>query len=161
MSSADPAVGQPSCSALFKSVLSRERHADTAGAINAELDALGDRCPRRFQVFVDYVSIKDSAALGAAVRCSDFARHDVQAEAVKMARQDGYCSGPRVEKSEKATPRWTCVYSPTLNDDWHDDVSCSNGIHQRRPYLREWDRFVTKAELMQSAREYEQQLNAR
>ena len=55
---------------------------------------------------------------------------------------------------------WRCHYSPTYNYDWHDDVVCSNGVEQHRPYLREWDDFVTEDEIMQSAYEYEQELNS-
>lgn len=55
---------------------------------------------------------------------------------------------------------WTCFYDPTFNDDWHDDVVCSNGTEQHRPYLRAWDSFVTEDEIMASALEYEDQLNA-
>ncbi|MFD6093102.1 hypothetical protein ACFWGN_13355 [Oerskovia sp. NPDC060338] len=54
---------------------------------------------------------------------------------------------------------WSCYLSITFNEDWHDDVECSNGIDFDRPYLREWDGFVTEDELMQSALEYENALN--
>lgn len=56
-------------------------------------------------------------------------------------------------------PRWSCGFSVTYNDDWHDDVVCSNGVESVRPYLREWDDFVTEDEIMESALEYEAQLN--
>ena len=55
---------------------------------------------------------------------------------------------------------WVCVYSPTYDDDWHNDVECSDGVNIDRPYLREWDDFVTEDEIMQSALEYEDALNA-
>ncbi|WP_127129701.1 hypothetical protein [Georgenia sp. SYP-B2076] len=55
---------------------------------------------------------------------------------------------------------WTCFYDPTMNDDWHDDVVCSNGIEQHRPYLRTWDSFITEDEMWASALEYENELNA-
>jgi DNA primase len=54
---------------------------------------------------------------------------------------------------------WRCSYSPTYNRDWHDDVVCSNGTEEHRPYLREWDSFISQDEIMESAREYEQHLN--
>ena len=66
---------------------------DTAGAINAELDALGDHCPDKYKVFVDYVSIKGFADVGAGGACAEYCAYDVQAEAIGLARQDGYCSG--------------------------------------------------------------------
>lgn len=54
---------------------------------------------------------------------------------------------------------WECSYSPTYNNDWHDDVVCTNGSESTRPYLREWDEFITQQEIMVSARKYERQLN--
>ena len=55
---------------------------------------------------------------------------------------------------------WVCTFDPTMNNDWHDDVLCQNGAALDRPYLREWDDFVTEEEIMESAREYEAALNA-
>lgn len=55
---------------------------------------------------------------------------------------------------------WTCVYDPTMNRNWHDDVLCSNGSDTERPSLREGDDFITKAEIMESAAEYEAELNS-
>ncbi|WP_275576763.1 hypothetical protein [Microbacterium sp. B35-30] len=37
---------------------------------------------------------------------------------------------------------------------------CSNGTESHRPYLREWDSFVEQWEIMESAAEYEAELNA-
>jgi hypothetical protein len=56
---------------------------------------------------------------------------------------------------------WTCYYSPTYNYDWHDDVLCTNGTQQERPYLRSGDSFVTETEMREAAYQYERQLNAR
>lgn len=55
---------------------------------------------------------------------------------------------------------WTCSYDPTMNYDWHDDVLCNDGVDSHRPYLLEWDSFVTEDELMAAALEYENELNA-
>lgn len=55
---------------------------------------------------------------------------------------------------------WSCVYDESWNDDWHDDVVCSNGTESHRPYLRGDDPFVEYWEIMESAAEYESQLNA-
>ena len=66
---------------------------------------------------------------------------------------------PAERTAEPSVSTWTCHYSASYNNDWHDDVVCSNGAESERPYLREWDDFVTEAELMESAREYENQLN--
>jgi hypothetical protein len=73
-------------------------------------------------------------------------------------RRSGADSGP-APKAPRAAPRWSCSYSPTLNDDWHDDVFCTNGSKSRRPYLRPSDSFVTLSEIMESARKYERRLN--
>ncbi|GAA2979349.1 hypothetical protein GCM10010460_13490 [Microbacterium terrae] len=54
---------------------------------------------------------------------------------------------------------WMCSYSPTYNDDWHDDVLCINGNDSQRPYLLEGESFVTEAEIMAAAAEFEAQLN--
>ncbi len=58
-----------------------------------------------------------------------------------------------------AAVRWVCSFSATYDRDWHNDVLCSNGTDEIRPYLREWDSFVTEDEIMESAREYERELN--
>ena len=84
-------------------------------------------------------------------------------EAEQQARADEYLQDQYAEYVEGQTGGaggWTCSYVPTMNEDWHDDVVCSNGSEQHRPYLREWDEFVTEAELMESASEYAAELNA-
>jgi hypothetical protein len=68
---------------------------------------------------------------------------------------------PDSEPLPEPVARWTCEYEPTMNYDWHDDVVCSNGEDSKRPYLRKWDDFVTRAEIMDSARKYENKLNRR
>ncbi|MFI2363790.1 hypothetical protein [Promicromonospora sp. NPDC019610] len=60
---------------------------------------------------------------------------------------------------EAVVSTWSCWYSATDNYDWHDDVVCSNGTESERPYLRGWDDFVTEAEIMESARDHQIQLN--
>lgn len=152
-------VGSTSCKSLFATIRTRERNGDTGDVINAELDELGDRCPDQYQIFVDYVSIKGFADIGAGGSCAEYANYDVRPEAVRLARQDGYCSADGPASEFAGTAAWSCVYSTTYNNDWHDDVVCSNGAEQERPYLRGWDSFVTEAEIMESAREYEAQLN--
>ena len=65
------------------------------------------------------------------------------------------------ERMREQYGAWSCTLSVTYNDDWHDDVVCSNGIESRRPYLREWDDFVEEWEILESAAEYEARLNGR
>lgn len=55
---------------------------------------------------------------------------------------------------------WSCSYVPTMNRDWHDDVLCSNGFREARPYLLPRMNFVTEEQVMAAARRYEKRLNA-
>ncbi|MBO0980866.1 hypothetical protein [Microbacterium sp. SD291] len=54
---------------------------------------------------------------------------------------------------------WTCHWDPTYDDNWHDDVLCTNGLEFDRPTLRPDDDFVTEEEMLQSATEYAASLN--
>jgi len=56
---------------------------------------------------------------------------------------------------------WSCYFDVTFNNDWHDDIMCSNGSSYDRPYLRQDDDFVNEDELWASALEYEAALNGR
>jgi hypothetical protein len=69
---------------------------------------------------------------------------------------------PALKPQPKPPPAqvWVCSWSPTYDDDWHNDVLCDNGIASERPRLREGDDFVEQAEMMESAREYARQRNA-
>lgn len=101
---------------------------------------------------------------GYAEHLEDQAAEDAAANDVREqeAMADQYSQEGMWEPSwaEGATG-WTCTYVPTMNEDWHDDAVCSNnGNESHRPYLRDWDDFVTEAELMESAREYAAELNA-
>lgn len=60
---------------------------------------------------------------------------------------------------EPSAPRWTCSLSTTYDRNWHNDVLCTNGTDTDRPNLRPGDSFITEAEIMESAREHERQLN--
>ncbi|WP_299442256.1 hypothetical protein [uncultured Phycicoccus sp.] len=85
-------------------------------------------------------------------------RADKAAAEEKPSAIDDYLDGLD-EAAAEPSPIWRCSYSVTYNDDWHDDVVCSNGAEEHRPYLREWDDFITQDEIMESAREYEWHLN--
>ena len=69
---------------------------------------------------------------------------------------------PSHEPRRKPAPQqvWVCSWSPTFDDDWHNDVMCANGIAWERPYLREWDESVERWEIMESARAYARHRNA-
>ena len=55
---------------------------------------------------------------------------------------------------------WSCALDITYNEDWHDDVLCTDGTSFDRPRLRPDDAFLTEEEIAASAAEYEAQLNA-
>lgn len=55
---------------------------------------------------------------------------------------------------------WSCHWDPTMNEDWHDDVLCMSGDQRDRPYLLpDWG-FVTQADIMTEAQNYEDWLNS-
>jgi hypothetical protein len=54
---------------------------------------------------------------------------------------------------------WQCHWDPTINDDWHDDVLCVRGVESDRPILLAEQEFVTEAEMMAAAAEYQATLN--
>ena len=82
-------------------------------------------------------------------------KQKAQARATKKA-------APKPQAVQKPAPKqvWVCSWSPTFDDDWHNDVLCENGIASERPRLREWDDFVERWEIMESAKEYARQRNA-
>lgn len=63
------------------------------------------------------------------------------------------------DESSAGRGLWVCSYLPTYDSDWHNDVLCTDGATSHRPYLRQWDPFVTQSEIMDSAADYERQLN--
>lgn len=67
---------------------------------------------------------------------------------------------PESIAADVPSPRsWTCSYVPTMNDDWHDDILCSDGISADRPYLLPDDSYVTESEIMDAAAAHEAYLN--
>jgi len=71
----------------------------------------------------------------------------LQAEAEQRRSEDFAASG------------WSCYWAPTMNDDWHDDYECSNGVDYDRPYLLQDDSFVERWEIDDAAADYEASLN--
>lgn len=57
-------------------------------------------------------------------------------------------------------PAWRCSYSPTNDWNWHNDVLCSNGVHEQRPHLLRYDPHITSDEMVVAAAAYERSLNA-
>lgn len=68
---------------------------------------------------------------------------------------------PPIPEPEPPAPRgWECRWDPTMNDDWHDDYVCSDGVSVDRPYLIPDDSFVERWEIDRAAALYEAQLNS-
>jgi hypothetical protein len=56
--------------------------------------------------------------------------------------------------------QWSCFYDPSMNDNWHDDVVCTDGPTSHRPILlADWD-FVTEDDMRAAAQDQENYLNA-
>ncbi len=43
------------------------------------------------------------------------------------------CSSGIEGHDSPAVSRWVCSWNPTINNDWHDDYSCTNGTSFDRP----------------------------
>lgn len=113
--------------------------------------------PRRpvSRALVAAASVSVLAACGTPYDMDDFTRPEPEVvETVDVGRLP-----PPPEPDPPAGP-WRCHYSPTMDYDWHNDVLCDNGVEAHRPYLLEWDDFVTEDELMEAAFQYEAALNA-
>ena len=67
---------------------------------------------------------------------------------------------PRSAAAASAAPLWRCWWSPTMDRNWHNDALCSNGVSQVRPYLRPADSYITRDELMSSARAWARARNS-
>lgn len=48
-----------------------------------------------------------------------------------------------------------------MDDNWHNDALCSNGVSFARPHLRPADSLITRDELMASARAWARARNRR
>ena len=70
------------------------------------------------------------------------------------------CSSGIEGPDSPAVSRWVCSWDPTMNNDWHDDYSCTNGTSFDRPHLIPGDGFVTREEVDQAAAAYEAKLNS-
>lgn len=70
------------------------------------------------------------------------------------------CSSGIGGNDSAAVSRWVCSWDPTMNHDWHDDYSCTNGTDFDRPHLIPGDGFVTPEEVEQAAAAYEAKLNS-
>ncbi|MDQ0894842.1 hypothetical protein [Agromyces ramosus] len=55
---------------------------------------------------------------------------------------------------------WDCFYEPSMNNDWHDDVICRNGVESFRPILLAESGFVTEDEMRAAGDAYEAEVNA-
>lgn len=62
------------------------------------------------------------------------------------AEDEPYAATPDTD-----TDRSECVYDPTYNDNWHDDMLCGGS----RPYLLPDDDYITRDEIEAAARRWE------
>ena len=67
---------------------------------------------------------------------------------------------PRPAAAPSAAGAWTCWWAPTMDDNWHNDALCSNGVRTVRPYRRPADSYITRDELMSSARAWARARNS-
>ncbi|WP_419817622.1 hypothetical protein [Glaciibacter flavus] len=119
---------------------------------------MSSRISSRLMIVASVVAVGLSIGLTGCSSLSSGGSDDEQT--VQDAVVDDEPSGVAIPQPD-APLYWTCSYDPTINDDWHDDVLCSNGVETNRPYLREGDDFITQDEIMESAADFEAQLNAR
>ena len=84
----------------------------------------------------------------------------------KAKKQKAQAKKGQAKKAATPKPKpkpeqvWVCRWSPTFDEDWHNDVLCENGIASERPRLREWDGHVERWEIMESAKQYARERNA-
>lgn len=72
---------------------------------------------------------------------------------VRTVEDDG------IPEDHEIPQAWNCFWDPTMNDNWHDDVYCSNGPEGYRPVLLAGVSFVTEDDMRQAAQEHEAYLN--
>lgn len=82
-------------------------------------------------------------------------------------REQGYIPTDREieqasrESWQKVTGKeWSCFYDPTMNENWHDDVRCTDGPNSFRPTLLADQGFVTESDMRIAAQDYEHYLNS-
>ena len=80
-----------------------------------------------------------------------------QSEEYLEAEGDYYADQQRAD--DFAASGWQCYWDPTMNDDWHDDYLCSDGVNVDRPYLLPDDPYVEKWELDAAAADHAAALN--
>lgn len=67
---------------------------------------------------------------------------------------------PHDSVSGSADGLLSCTYSASDDRDWHNAVPCSNGANSQRRYLRSEHTYAMQDEIMESARQFEGELNA-
>jgi len=86
-----PPQAEVTCDDALATVVHRERTGDTAGAINSELDWLGDNCPTEYGTFADYASAKATTAQLGQDTCASWTQY-IRQEAIDLLAEDGLCS---------------------------------------------------------------------
>ncbi len=93
-----------SCSALLANVIQRARTGDTAGLINAELDALSRNCSVEYDIATDYFSTSGSARQFGPDTCESWREYDIRPEAIELLREDGLCTDGAGAPAESSWP---------------------------------------------------------
>lgn len=78
-----------------------------------------------------------------------------------VAPEPVYEEPSQAEIEDAMRGAWDCYYDPSINDNWHDDVICRNGVDWFRPTLLPDSDFVTEAEMQAAGDAFETELNAR
>jgi len=95
------------------------------------------------------------------------AKHYVSGEADSISNQqaeidpvdEAETSDEQIDDAMRSP--WDCYYDATMNDNWHDDVVCRNGVDWKRPTLLKYVDFVTEADMVAAGEAYEHKLNSR
>lgn len=67
---------------------------------------------------------------------------------------------PDEPASADAPGTWSCIWDPTRDDDWHNDVECFDGSIRFRPNLLTDIPKVNEQQMRDAGQEYENYLNA-
>ena len=64
------------------------------------------------------------------------------------------------EADASGAGEWACFWDPTTNDNWHDDMLCTDGVADVRPLLLE-GQFVTRDDMEAAGQRHADELNGR
>lgn len=67
---------------------------------------------------------------------------------------------PETSTSAESAGEWACFWDPTMNDNWHDDMLCTDGLTYDRPLLLE-GQFVSRDDMESAGQRHAAELNGR